>query len=167
MDNLVVEAVARALAEAGVATVRFDFRGVRQSGGEHGGGEDERLDVAAALDAVAPLAADGPLLLAGYSFGALVALSVTDPRIDGWYAVAPPLATAEPAAVLAGADHRPKLVEAAEHDQYTPPTVMSEATAGWKATTVETVPMADHFLAGATAVVAERAVGFVRSLAAR
>jgi hypothetical protein len=29
------------------------------------------------------------------------------------------------------------------------------------------VPMADHFLAGGTAVVAERAVAFVRSLAAR
>jgi hypothetical protein len=167
MDNVVVEAMARALADAGVATLRFDFRGVRQSGGEHGGGQEERLDVAAALDAVASLAGDGPLLLGGYSVGALVALSVTDPRIDGWYAVAPPLATTAPGEVLAGADHRPKLLEAAEHDQYTPPAAMVEATAGWKATTVETVPMADHFLAGATALVAERAVGFVRSLAAR
>jgi alpha/beta superfamily hydrolase len=167
MDNPVVDAVVRALAEAGTATLRFDFRGVRQSEGEHGGGQDERLDAAAAIEAVAPLAAHGPLLLAGYSFGALVALSVTDPRIDGWYAVAPPLATVAPGAVLAGPDHRPKLVEAAEHDQYTPPAAMVEATAAWKATTVDTVPMADHFLAGATAVVAERAVAFVRSLAAR
>jgi hypothetical protein len=72
-----------------------------------------------------------------------------------------------PATVLAGADHRPKLVEAAEHDQYTPPAAMAEATAGWTATTVETVPMADHFLAGAITLVAERAVGFLTSLAAR
>jgi uncharacterized protein len=167
MHNTVVDAVARALAAAGTATLRFDFRGVRQSDGQHGDGVDERLDVSAALDAVAPFAGDGPLLLAGYSFGALVALSVTDTRVDGWYAVAPPLAGADPGAVLAARDHRPKLVEAAEHDQYTPPAAMAAATSGWVATTVETVPMADHFLAGSTAVVAERAVAFVRSLAAR
>jgi len=167
MDNIVVEAMVRALAAAGAAALRFDFRGVRQSDGEHGGGADERLDVAAAVDAVAPLAGDGPLLLAGYSFGALVALSVTDPRIDAWYAVAPPLAGVTPGAVLAAADHRPKLVEAAEHDQYTPPAAMAAATADWVATTVETVPMADHFMAGATSIVAERAVAFVSSLAAR
>jgi alpha/beta superfamily hydrolase len=167
MDNIVVAAVVGALAAAGTATLRFDFRGVRQSEGQHGGGVDERLDVAAALDAVAPFAGDGPLLLAGYSFGALVALSVTDPRVDGWYLVAPPLAGTAPGAVLAAGDHRPKLVEAAEHDQYTPPAAMAAATAEWIAATVETVPMADHFMAGATAVVAERAVAFVRSLAAR
>jgi alpha/beta superfamily hydrolase len=167
MDNVVVDAVVRALAAAGTATLRFDFRGVRQSDGQHGGGAEERLDVAAGLDAVAPFAGAGPLLLAGYSFGALVALAVTDPRLDGWYAVAPPLSGADPASVLAASDHRPKLVEAAEHDQYTPPAAMAVATAGWAATTVETVPMADHFLAGATAVVAERAAAFLRSLGAR
>ena len=167
MHNIVVDAVVRALAAAGAAVIRFDFRGVRQSEGEHGGGADERLDVAAALETVAPFAGDGPLLLAGYSFGAVVALSVTDPRLDAWYAVAPPLAGAPPEGVLAGADHRPKLIEAAEHDQYTPPAAMAAATSGWIATTVETVPMADHFFAGATAVVADRAAGFLTSLAER
>jgi alpha/beta superfamily hydrolase len=167
MDNVVVDAVVRALAAAGTAALRFDFRGVRQSDGQHGGGADERLDVAAALDAVAAFTGDGPLLLAGYSFGALVALAVTDPRLDGWYAVAPPLAGTAPGSILAASDHRPKLVEAAEHDQYTPPEAMAAATAGWAATTVETIPMADHFLAGDTAVVAERAVAFLRALGAR
>jgi alpha/beta superfamily hydrolase len=167
MYNGVVDAVVYALAAAGVAALRFDFRGVGRSEGTHGGGLDERLDAVAALDAVAPLAGSGPLLLAGYSFGALVALAVTDSRVDGWFAVAPPLATTSPGAALAAGDHRPKLIEAPEHDQYTPPEAMGAATAGWVATTVESVPMADHFLAGATAVVAERAVGFVRSLAAR
>lgn len=166
MRNTVVEALVRALSEAGVATVRFDFRGVGRSSGEHGDGETERLDVVAAIDAIAPLAGDGPLLLAGYSFGAAVALSVADPRLDGWYAVAPPLTMAG-RAFIASTDHRPKVIEAPEHDQYTPPASMREVTAGWLATTVEVVPMADHFLAGATAVVAERAVAAATKLAGR
>jgi alpha/beta superfamily hydrolase len=164
MHNNVVDALVRAMAGAGAAVVRFDFRGVGQSEGTHGGGQEERLDVVAAIDAVAPLAGDGPVLLAGYSFGALVALTVADPRLDGWLAVAPPLATAEPGTVLAGTDHRPKLVLAPEHDQYTSPLAMTEATAAWTATTIEPVPMADHFLAGATSAVAARAVAFLESL---
>ena len=134
MRNNVVDALVRALSGAGVATVRFDFRGVGRSGGEHGDGETERLDVVAAIDAVAPLAGDGPVLLAGYSFGAAVALSVADPRLDGWFAVAPPLAMRRRAA----ADRRrpttgPRLIQAPEHDQFTPPAAMHEAAAdvGW------------------------------------
>jgi alpha/beta superfamily hydrolase len=166
MRNAVVEALVRALSDAGVATVRFDFRGAGHSGGEHGDGETERLDVVAAIDAVAPLAGDGPLLLAGYSFGAAVALSVADPRLDGWFAVAPPLAM-RGGALIAATDHRPKVIEAPEHDQYTPPDVMQQATADWVATTVELVAMADHFMAGATTVVAERAVATAKKLAGR
>jgi uncharacterized protein len=163
MRNNVVDALVRALSGAGVATVRFDFRGVGRSGGEHGDGETERLDVVAAIEAVAPLAGDGPVLLAGYSFGAAVALSVADPRLSAWFAVAPPLAGRR--GLIASTDHRPKAIQAPEHDQFTPPAAMEEAVASWPATTVEVVPMADHFLAGATGVVAERAVAFVRTLA--
>jgi len=43
MRNNVVDALVRALSETGVAAVRFDFRGVGRSGGEHGEGETERL----------------------------------------------------------------------------------------------------------------------------
>ena len=48
----VVAAAFAALADAGVAVLRFDFRGVGRSGGTHGGGIDERLDVAAARASV-------------------------------------------------------------------------------------------------------------------
>jgi uncharacterized protein len=167
MRNNVVDALVRALSGAGVATVRFDFRGVGRSGGEHGDGETERLDVVAAIEAVAPLAGDGPVLLAGYSFGAAVALAVADPRLSAWFAVAPPLAMAGRSGLIASTDHRPKVIQAAEHDQFTPPAAMEDAVASWLATTVEVVPMADHFMAGATGVVAERAVAFVSALAGR
>ena len=163
MHNVVVDAMVRALQRAGVAALRFDFRGVGRSEGEHGGGQDERLDVVAAIDLVAPLAGDGPVVLCGYSFGAAVAADVLDPRLGGWALVAPPLGLV--GAGLAGPDHRPKLVLAPAHDQLTPPERMRAATATWSATTVEEVPMADHFLAGATTAVGERVVGFARSLA--
>jgi alpha/beta superfamily hydrolase len=166
MDNNVVVALVRALSDAGIAALRFDFRGAGRSGGEHGDGETERLDVVAAIDAMAPYVGDGPLLLAGYSFGARVALSVADPRLDGWFVVAPPLAMPG-GSLIASTDHRPKRIQAPEHDQFTPPAAMDDAVAGWTATTVELVPMADHFMAGATGLVAERAVAFATSLAAR
>lgn len=163
-NNVVVDSVTRALHDAGVACVRFDFRGVGRSEGTHDGGECERLDVAAALDVAAPFAGDGPVLVAGYSFGSIVALNVTDPRLTGWLAIAPPLtpATAEP---LAAHDHRPKLLLVAEHDQFALPATVTDRAAGWRATDVETVAMADHFLGGAARSVGERAVAFTRTLA--
>jgi uncharacterized protein len=167
MHNIVVDAVVRALGAAGVAALRFNFRGVGRSDGHHGEGREERLDAAAAVDAVAPLAGDGPLVLAGYSFGAVVALSVSDPRLAGWFAVAPALAYADAGALVAAGDHRPKLIVAPEHDQFTPPATVAEVTSAWTATTVEPLPMADHFLAGRTGPVADAAVAFVRSLAGR
>jgi alpha/beta superfamily hydrolase len=161
--NTVVEAVSRTLYEAGVATVRFDFRGVGHSQGEHDHGQGERLDVAAALEVVAPFAGDGPVLAAGYSFGSLVALNVNDPRITGWLAIAPPL-PASPDDPLAARDHRPKRLLVPEHDQFSPPATTAARVERWRAATLEVIPMADHFLAGATARVAEQAVDFVRAL---
>jgi hypothetical protein len=163
-NNVVVDAVAHALHDAGVASVRFDFRGVGRSEGTHDDGEGERLDVAAALDVAAPFAGDGPVLVAGYSFGSIVAMNVTDPRLAGWLAIAPPLvpAAADP---LAANDHRPKLLLVAEHDQFAPPAGVVTRAQAWRAATVETVPLTDHFLGGAVRCVAERAVAFLRSLA--
>jgi alpha/beta superfamily hydrolase len=159
--NPVVDALFQALATAGLAVLRFDFRGVGRSEGSHDGGNAERLDVAAAVDLLEPITGDHPIVLAGYSFGGLVALDVVDPRVAGWFAAAPPLATTT-AVPLAARDHRPKHLAVAEHDQFTPPPVAVELTTGWTATTVEVVSMADHFLLGRTGAVADSAVAFAR-----
>jgi alpha/beta superfamily hydrolase len=142
--NIVVDALFRALPAAGLAALRFDFRGA-------GGGEQD--DVLAALDRLAGDVPGVPLWLVGYSFGADVALGVDDPRLAGWVAVAPPLRFGSPP-VPAGGDPRPVLVLVPEHDAYSPPDRIRPATDAWPAVTVEVVPMADHFLVGAAAGVA-------------
>jgi uncharacterized protein len=73
MDNSLIVSLADGLSQKGYATLRFDFRGVGRSTGKATGGDREGEDVLAAADF---LKAKGlqPLVAAGYSFGAAVAL---------------------------------------------------------------------------------------------
>jgi alpha/beta superfamily hydrolase len=73
MDNKVVQTLARAFVQAGWTAVRFNFRGVGGSSGVHDEGRGEAEDMGAVLQALAP---DGPVALAGFSFGAFVASRV-------------------------------------------------------------------------------------------
>ncbi len=69
LSNKVVQTLARAFVQAGWKAVRFNFRGVCRSAGEHDNGRGELEDMLAVVEAQA---ADGPLCLAGFSFGAFV-----------------------------------------------------------------------------------------------
>lgn len=84
MNNNVVYRTAKALGRAGAAVLRFNFRGVGASTGEHDRGEGELDDVRAALDALCERAPDLPVWLAGFSFGARVGLRVgaEDGRVE-------------------------------------------------------------------------------------
>ena len=73
MDNKVVTTLAKAYTDAGIAAFRFNFRGVGATEGVHdeGRGEgDDLLRVAAHAREQVP---EGPLHLAGFSFGGAVA----------------------------------------------------------------------------------------------
>jgi hypothetical protein len=164
MHASVTDALFETLPRHGLATVRFNFRGVGSSGGEHDHGLGERLDIVAAIELLS-MFVDGPLVLSGYSFGADVSLCVFDPRITGWYAVAPPLRTVSAADFAAATDPRPKHLAVAEHDQFNPPDAARATTAEWRATEVTCIPGADHFLNGRLSHVADGCVDFARSLA--
>ncbi len=69
MDNKVVQTVARAHVQAGWRTLRFNFRGVGQSAGSFDEGRGEADDLLQIIQQTAP---EGPLALAGFSFGAFV-----------------------------------------------------------------------------------------------
>lgn len=164
MRSLVTSELFRSLPGAGVATLRFNFRGVEGSGGSHGGGVDEQLDLLAGLDTLSAAAPDTTVVVSGWSFGADTSLAVVDPRIAGWFAVAPPLRILPPDAFLAARDPRPKLLAVPEHDEYNPPERARRKTLDWIATTVDVVPGADHFLAGRTGLVAARLLAFLDEL---
>ncbi|HVI59465.1 MAG TPA: alpha/beta fold hydrolase [Luteimonas sp.] len=74
MHNKVVTMAARALRELGAATVRFNFRGTGQSGGSYDEGRGEVEDLRAVADWVRERRPGDALWLAGFSFGAYVAL---------------------------------------------------------------------------------------------
>lgn len=137
---------------AGIAVLRFDFRGAGGSGGEHGGGGPEIADAQAAAAEMAGIASQ-PVWLVGWSFGADVSLRVTDEAVAGWIPVAPPLQ--QPGIDAAGGESRPTHLLVPEHDQFCPPERASEVTGGWESTTVETIHGTDHFLAGRLGVLAE------------
>ena len=70
MDNKVVQTLARAFVQSGWTVVRFNFRGVGASAGEHDAGTGEARDFLTVVEQVAP---DGALAVAGFSFGSFVA----------------------------------------------------------------------------------------------
>ncbi len=84
MYNNVVEAALAAMWSQGWATLRFNFRGVGQSAGEHDGGRGEADDATAAVKwlTAQPEVAPGGAVLAGYSFGAMAALAAAPKTPD-------------------------------------------------------------------------------------
>jgi uncharacterized protein len=74
MDNKVVTTVARALNACGMPTIRFNFRGVGASAGCHDDGRGETDDAAAVAAWGARRFGERTVLIAGFSFGAYVAM---------------------------------------------------------------------------------------------
>lgn len=72
MENKVVQTLARAFVQNGWRSLRFNFRGVGATQGAYDEGRGETEDM---LHIVAHEAAEGPLALAGFSFGSFVAAS--------------------------------------------------------------------------------------------
>lgn len=77
MDNNVVHAISRALTGKGIASLRFNFRGVGRSEGLHNGGKGEVEDALAAVAYLAGREEINPagVGLVGYSFGGVIALT--------------------------------------------------------------------------------------------
>ena len=92
MDNYVVGLISQAFEEKGWTTLRFNFRGVGRSQGDFDQGIGEEEDVLAAVAYLKGLT-EGPIVLAGYSFGAWVNARAALNHPDVLYSilVSPPL----------------------------------------------------------------------------
>ena len=83
MHNKVVYRAAAGLLEAGLVTLRFNFRGVGNSDGEHDDGSGEKDDVGDVLKYLTENYPNQPITLAGFSFGSRVGteVAIKDERI--------------------------------------------------------------------------------------
>lgn len=92
LDNKVVHTLARTLQEMGLPTVRFNFRGVGRSTGTFSEGIGETDDTLSVLDWCQARWPRATPWLAGFSFGAYVALRASRQRDVGQLiTVAPPV----------------------------------------------------------------------------
>jgi hypothetical protein len=161
MNNSVVIAICESLAESGISALRFDFRGAGGSEGSFGGGVEEPEDVRAALDFLEtrPSVQRDRLGVAGYSFGANVALSTADERVRALVAVSPPLSMGGGPLRL----HCPALFVFGERDAIAPADALSKvapASSAEQETVI--IPGADHFWAGKADEAAAQVADFFR-----
>jgi len=93
MHNKVVFRAASALGDAGLITLRINFRGVGQSSGEHDDGRGEQDDVRAGLAYLSEKYPEQTITLAGFSFGARVGLEVgmSDDRVPQMISIGTPV----------------------------------------------------------------------------
>jgi alpha/beta superfamily hydrolase len=148
MDNPVVTAATEACGARGLATLRFNFRGVGVSTGAWDEGRGEQEDVRATLALLRQrLPANAPLALAGYSFGASMSARVAagGPPLAGLALIAPPLAAPgwqpPPKLQVDG----PVLLIAGRDDDYCPPEALTAFGRTLPDATVTIVDGTDHF----------------------
>jgi alpha/beta superfamily hydrolase len=148
MENKVVQTLARAFMASGWTAVRFNFRGVGASAGSYDEGRGEVQDM---LDVVRETAPEGPLALAGFSFGSYVASRVLEAlwpvrEIDKVVLVGTAASRFDVASLPAEA-HERTLVVHGEHDD----TVPLADVLNWarpQSLPVTVVPGGEHFFHG-------------------
>jgi len=146
MHNKVVFRAAAALNDAGLVTLRVNFRGVGQSTGTHDDGHGERDDVRASIDYLAEHYRDRDITLCGFSFGARVGLEVgiADDRIARLISIGTPVDKYD-FSFLEGC-RKPILFVHGEHDEYGDVDRLRELVAKIKAPTeLKIIQGAGHF----------------------
>ncbi len=152
-DHPLLWAIRAELTKRGFGVLAFNFRGVMGSEGAHDHGFGEVDDTRAAIGtAVARI--PGPLFLAGWSFGANVALreAVEDDRMGALALVGMPLAPDRlpdlpplPPADRLATFERPVLLVSGDHDTYSPAGELRILGRKFPDATVDVRAGANHF----------------------
>ena len=161
MDNSIVVATAGALRRRGIATLRFNFRGVGRSEGRYGEGIGELDDARAAVERVRDKLPNVSIALGGYSFGAIVALLAGHDQkaVDRLFAIALPVSMFDVSKIAGSA--KPKLFLAGDRDPYGPYAALEALMKGISGENVlRRLSGADHFLFGFEEEIGEAVSGF-------
>ena len=149
MDVPLICRMAACFQSAGIATLRFNFRGTCRSSGEFDNGRGEQDDVRNALAFLSDQGYD-QLFLAGYSFGSWVNAHVVSAGVD----VCDHIMVSPPAALLSfdQVEQLPNtgLIITGENDDLAPVYLIEDLLSKWKITPqMSVISNADHFYVGA------------------
>lgn len=151
MHNKVIFRAAGALNDAGLVTLRLNFRGVGQSTGAHDEGRGELEDARAGLDYLVRNYSPQRITLAGFSFGSRVGaeVGIADPRVSNLISIGTPVDKYD--FTFLGACRKPILFVHGDRDEFgradkvralaasLPPEAQAQ---------VRVIENADHFFAG-------------------
>jgi len=150
MHNKVVYRIARALRRRGSVVLRFNFRGVGRSQGQHAHGEGEIEDARAALDWLRARYPDLPYSLAGFSFGSQVILRLGCLLGDPARLIAVGFPTKTASAEFLNTCAVPKVFIASTHDEHAPrPQMETLYTKIAEPKQLIWIEAGDHFFEGA------------------
>ncbi len=143
MNDGVLGVLADALHRHGIATLRFNFRGVGGSEGRHDGAGGEVADLRAVVVWVQTVHPGSGLLLGGYSFGASTVCQLLAapgaPDAERVLLIAPPVGNLPAPEPESAAD-----VFVGDADAF----VDASALQQWQSARVHVLPGADHFFGG-------------------
>jgi alpha/beta superfamily hydrolase len=161
MYNNVVHGVCEKIGEKKLAWLKFNFRGVGESGGRFGGGIGEKEDLKSALSfgESHPKINAKKIGLSGYSFGSIVAFSVAveDPRVKAVAGISP---FVQPETLL---DHypQPKLFTCGSRDGFVDVKALEQLFRRLpEPKELAIYPGADHFWAEKEELMAEKVSQF-------
>lgn len=150
MHNKVVYRLARGLRRTGAVVLRFNFRGVGQSRGEHGNLAGEIEDARAALAFLRGRYPELPFALAGFSFGSRVITRLGCATGDATFLMAAGFPTRMGDAEYLERCGAAKIFVQSTHDQFGP---RAELEALYQRVAeprrIVWIEAADHFFAGA------------------
>jgi alpha/beta superfamily hydrolase len=162
MHNKVAHTLARAFVRSGFETLRFNFRGTEKSAGNFDNGVGELDDALAAIEFMRARHGAYPLWLAGFSFGAAIAVkAAVATHVDGLVSVAP--AISRFATGLESQPDCPWLVVQGDQDEL----VDVEETVAWLDSLEPgpeflVIPGGEHFFHGMLAELRESVMQFIR-----
>lgn len=149
MHNKVVYRMARALRSAGAAVLRFNYRGVNLSQGQFAHGEGELEDARAALAYLRGRYPELPFMLAGFSFGARIALRLGCNGVGARHIIAVGFPTVYQDRAYLQRCTVPRVFIQSTNDQFGPlAELMPLVESLPEPKRLVTVPAGDHFFAG-------------------